>query len=72
MSETTNTDTTTYAVSGMSCGHCEAAVREEVEALAGVTAAVADASAGTLVVTGSATADAVAEAVDAAGYTLTR
>ncbi len=29
---------TTYAVTGMSCGHCAMAITEEVSAIAGVTA----------------------------------
>jgi copper chaperone CopZ len=66
-----NEPTTTYAVSGMTCGHCEAAVREEVEAIAGVTSAKADSAAGALIVTGNATVDEIAAAVDEAGYTLT-
>lgn len=61
---------TTYAVAGMSCAHCEAAVREEVEAIDGVTSATASAAAGTLVVTGEATREQIAAAVDEAGYEL--
>ncbi|WP_238420508.1 heavy-metal-associated domain-containing protein [Gordonia sp. 'Campus'] len=29
--------TSTYTVTGMTCGHCVASVREEIEALPGVT-----------------------------------
>jgi copper chaperone len=32
-----STTTTTFAVSGMTCGHCVAAVTEEVSGLAGVS-----------------------------------
>lgn len=32
----------TYTVSGMSCSHCEAAVREEVSAVAGVDSVKVD------------------------------
>ncbi|WP_208722284.1 cation transporter, partial [Rhodococcus qingshengii] len=35
----------------MTCGHCEASVREEVSAVAGVATVQASASAGTLSVT---------------------
>lgn len=28
-------NTNTYAVTGMSCGHCEVAIRSEVEQIAG-------------------------------------
>lgn len=58
----------TYTVAGMSCEHCERAVRASVEALAGVDSAVADAAAGTVVVTGIADAASVAAAVADAGY----
>ncbi len=60
---------TTYRVEGMSCGHCEAAVRNEVAALPGVTEVTADATAGTVVVTGDdVPREAVAAAVAEAGY----
>lgn len=67
-----STFTTTYEVTGMSCGHCEGAISEEVSALAGVTAAQADAETGTLTVDSAAEADdaAVRAAVDEAGYEL--
>jgi copper chaperone CopZ len=38
--------TTTFSVTGMTCGHCVAAVREEVSALDGVTAVDVDLGAG--------------------------
>jgi copper chaperone CopZ len=61
----------TYAVVGMSCGHCEKSVMEEVEELAGVASASADAATGRLVVHGEAINDAaVRGAVEAAGYKL--
>lgn len=63
---------TTYHVEGMTCGHCVAAVEEEVGALDGVTAAKADLETGRLVVDSGdePDRDAVAAAVDEAGYTL--
>ncbi|MBM7459784.1 heavy-metal-associated domain-containing protein [Rhodococcus coprophilus] len=63
---------TTYRVEGMTCGHCVAAVEEEVGALDGVTAAKADLETGQLVVDSGDEPDrnAVAAAVDEAGYTL--
>jgi copper chaperone len=69
---TTATTVTTYAVTGMTCGHCEASVREEVGELAGVSAVTADHATGEVVVTSSAPLDraAVAAAVEEAGYTL--
>lgn len=60
--------TRTYVIEGMSCGHCRAAVESEVGALDGVSEAVVDLDAGTLTVRGTATPDAVARAVDEAGY----
>jgi copper chaperone CopZ len=62
--------TTEYRVSGMSCGHCEAAVRDEVSQIPGVHGVDVSASTGRLVVTSSAAIDeqAVLGAVDEAGY----
>ncbi|OZC51302.1 copper chaperone [Rhodococcus sp. 06-462-5] len=63
--------TTSYRVTGMTCGHCEASVREEVNAVAGVVTVEASASAGTLTVTSAAELDQdqVIAAVREAGYT---
>ncbi len=59
----------TYTVAGMSCGHCELSVREEIEELAGVESARADHTTGTLVVHGNEVDDAaVRAAVSEAGY----
>ncbi|MFB7571146.1 heavy-metal-associated domain-containing protein [Streptomyces sp. NPDC056165] len=64
--------TTIYKVSGMTCGHCEGAVSQEVSALEGVAAVTADAKTGEVTVTSAATLDedAVRAAVDEAGYEL--
>lgn len=65
-----NEFTSSYRVTGMTCGHCEASVTEEVSAVAGVESAVASASEGTLTVVGTPAllqADVVA-AVRQAGY----
>ncbi|MFH9012075.1 heavy-metal-associated domain-containing protein [Streptomyces sp. NPDC017943] len=64
---------TTYAVSGMSCGHCRTAVTEAVGELAGVSGVEVDLDAGHVTVTGPGEPDdeAVARAVDEAGYELT-
>lgn len=61
---------TTYAVRGMTCGHCEASVREEVAELDGVTEVTADHTTGEVVVTSTGPLDpaAVAAAVEEAGY----
>ncbi|MEO3750056.1 heavy-metal-associated domain-containing protein [Streptomyces sp. B6B3] len=68
----TTATTTTYQVSGMSCGHCEGAVSAEVGALPGVTEVTATATTGlvTVVSEGPLDDDAVRAAVDEAGYEL--
>jgi len=68
-----STVTTTYKVSGMSCGHCEGAVTGEISEIEGVTSVKAVASAGEVTVTSAAPLDdeAVRAAVDEAGYELT-
>ncbi len=67
--------TTTYSVNGMTCGHCTAAVTEEISKLAGVQQVSIDLNAGgtsAVHVTSESTLDeiAVREAVDEAGYDL--
>jgi copper chaperone len=67
---------TTYTVSGMTCGHCVAAVTEEVSRLPGVRQVSVDLVAGgesAVTVTSEAplTTAAVREAIDEAGYELT-
>ncbi len=60
---------TTYAVRGMTCEHCRAAVREEVAAVPGVTAVEVDLDRGAVTVDGDGvSAGAVAAAVEEAGY----
>ncbi|MCR2812120.1 heavy-metal-associated domain-containing protein [Microbacterium sp. zg.Y1084] len=63
-----------YQVTGMSCGHCEAAVRGEVSQLAGAEDVQVSAKTGRLTVTASAAIsdEDVLAAVDEAGYTATR
>jgi copper ion binding protein len=62
--------TSEYEVSGMSCGHCEAAIRDEVGQIPGVHRVDVNARTGKLVVTSSASIDgkAILEAIDEAGY----
>lgn len=62
--------TSEYRVDGMSCGHCESAVRDEVGRLPGVERVDVSADTGRLVITSSSPidADAVLSAVDEAGY----
>ncbi|MFD5233329.1 heavy-metal-associated domain-containing protein [Streptomyces qaidamensis] len=64
---------TTYAVSGMSCGHCKATLTKVIGELDGVSGVEVDLGSGHVTVTGSAEPDdaAIAEAVDEAGYELT-
>ena len=63
--------TAEYNVTGMSCGHCEKAVVDEVSKLAGVTSAEASATTGTLTITSEAELSQtdVLAAVEEAGYT---
>ncbi|MFE6662822.1 heavy-metal-associated domain-containing protein [Streptomyces sp. NPDC057697] len=64
--------TTVYQVTGMTCGHCEGAVSEEISGIEGVTSVKAVASTGQVTVISAAplTDDAVRAAVDEAGYEL--
>jgi copper ion binding protein len=64
--------TTTWTVEGMTCQHCVNAVTEEVSALPGVTSVSVELESGSVVVESSDALerDAVAAAVDEAGYTL--
>lgn len=64
--------TTVYKVSGMTCGHCEGAVSQEISALDGVSAVTAVAKTGEVTVTSASPLDeeAVRAAVDEAGYEL--
>ena len=61
---------TEYTVRGMTCGHCASAVTEEVAKIPGVTDVDVDVAAGRVTVrsTGPVPDDAVAAAVDEAGY----
>ena len=64
-----STDTLTYTVPGMSCGHCRAAITEEVEKVAGVAAIEVDLDAKKVAVSGCGLDDAaVRDAIDEAGY----
>lgn len=63
-----------YQVTSMTCGHCEASVREEVGEIAGVTGIEVSAETGRLVVTASGEIDdaKVLAAVEEAGYSAVR
>lgn len=64
--------TTTYQVTGMTCGHCVTAVTTELSALPGVREVSADLPTGAVIVTSDAPLpiDEVRTAVDEAGYAL--
>ena len=65
--------TNEFQVTGMSCGHCESAVRQQVSKIPGVVGVEVSAATGRLVVTAdAATDDAVIAAVDEAGYEAVR
>jgi copper chaperone len=68
------TTTTEYQVTGMTCGHCEMSVREEVGQIAGVEEIQVSAKTGKLVVTAAQSLDDadVLSAVDEAGYSAVR
>ena len=64
--------TASYTVSGMTCGHCVASVTEEVQELAGVEQVDVVLETGELTVTSTDPLDrsVVADAVEEAGYRL--
>lgn len=66
--------TNEYQVTGMTCGHCEMSIREEVEQIAGVQDIAVSAQTGKLTVTGAETLDdaQVLAAVEEAGYSAVR
>lgn len=66
--------TSEYQVTGMSCGHCEVAIREEVSRIPGVDGIDVSAQSGKLVVRSTGPVDdaAVLAAVDEAGYQAVR
>ena len=58
-----------YTVPGMHCGHCKAAVTEEVSAVPGVESVVVDLDTKRVEVTGTALDDAaIRAAIEEAGY----
>jgi len=64
--------TTTWTVQGMTCGHCVASVTEEISAIPGVSDVAVELETGLVTVTAETdpSTEAVAAAVDEAGYTL--
>ena len=65
-------NTTTVTVTGMTCGHCAASVRDEIGEIAGVTAVDVDVASGTVVIDSVAPVEpaAIRGAVEEAGYRL--
>ena len=65
-------ETTTYTVTGMTCGHCVASVTEEVPEIAGVQDVEVVLETGAVTVTSTEPLDgaAVRAAVEEAGYVL--
>ena len=63
-------ETSTYAVTGMTCGHCAASVTEEISEIAGVETVDVVVETGQVTVTSSRPLDpaAVQAAVEEAGY----
>jgi copper chaperone CopZ len=63
---------TTFAVTGMTCAHCQRAVTEEISAVAGVESVDVDLATGTVTVTTTRPVDRadIAAAVGEAGYVL--
>lgn len=66
--------TNEYKVTGMTCGHCEMSIREEVSLIAGVEGIEVNAKTGTLTVTRADSVDdaQVLAAVEEAGYSAVR
>lgn len=65
-------ETSTWTVTGMTCGHCAASVREEVGEIAGVTDVAVVVETGQVTITSEAPVarEAVDAAVTEAGYQL--
>lgn len=62
-------DTLTYIVPGMHCGHCERSVTEEVSSVAGVNSVVVDLETKRVEVSGADLDDtAIRAAIEEAGY----
>ena len=66
--------TTEYQVTGMTCGHCEMSVRDEVSRIGAIQRIDVSARTGKLLITAQAPVDdaAVLAAVDEAGYQAVR
>jgi Cu+-exporting ATPase len=65
-------DATTYTVQGMTCGGCAKHVEKALRSVPGVTGVAVDLAQGTAAVDGTASFEAMAASVAAAGYEMTR
>jgi copper chaperone CopZ len=63
---------TTFQVTGMTCGHCQRAVTDEISRILGVDGVAVDLATGSVTVTATQPVDRVdvSRALDEAGYTL--
>lgn len=62
-------ETLTLSVPGMTCGHCEAAVKQEVGGVPGVASVAVDLDSKDVVIAGSGLdRDAIVVAIDEAGF----
>jgi copper chaperone len=69
MKEKTMTETATYSVPGMSCGHCRSAITAEVSAVPGVETVDVDLDTKIVAISGENLDDAaLVAAIDEAGY----
>jgi copper chaperone len=59
---------TTYTVTGMTCGHCVASVKEEVGEVPGVTGVEVDLPTGRVEISGSGDDALIRKAIEEAGY----
>ena len=59
---------TVFSVPDMTCGHCEASIRQALGQLGGIDAIAFDRPARRVTVTGAASAEAVKAAIAQAGY----
>lgn len=59
---------TTLNISGMTCGHCQSAVKSALESVAGVQNATVDLETGTAKVEGNPEVSALVTAVEGEGY----
>ncbi|CAN5762609.1 cation transporter [soil metagenome] len=60
-----------FNVEGMTCGHCQKAVKDALEGIPGVDSAKVDFAEGTALVEGSADVQVLISAVEDEGYTAT-